>query len=88
MEQQNVQLGGLERSPPQIIVFYWANTVFVKCGYVYPWGYSEVLQGVLEREWNTEKNILLLLNDKTLTHLCEHAALLSFKQNNFERNNF
>ena len=51
----------------------YAMPVFLKWGYVYPWGYSEVLQGVLERKWNVEKIFLLLLNVKT--HLCEHAAL-------------
>ena len=50
----------------------YTKPVFLKWGYVYPWGYSEVLQGVLERKWNI---ILLFLNDRMLTHVCEHAAL-------------
>ena len=32
---------------------------------------------LLERKWNMETFILLLLNDKTLTNVCEHAALYS-----------
>ena len=40
-----------------------------------PLGVLRGTTGVLERKWNMENNILLLLNDKTLTHLCEHAAL-------------
>ena len=53
----------------------WAKAVFLKWGYVYPKGYSEVLQGVLERKWNLKTFVLLLLNEKTQTNGCEHAAL-------------
>ena len=43
---------------------------------VYPWGYSEVLQGGTGEKMEY-RNILfhLLSKDKTLTNVCEHAAL-------------
>ena len=44
---------------------YTIVAVFLKGGCVYPWVYSEVLQGVLERKWNM-KTFILLLNDETL----------------------
>ena len=31
-------------------LYFFFKAVFLKWGYVYPWGYAEVLQGVLERK--------------------------------------
>ena len=44
-------------------------------GYVYPLGYAEVPQGGTWENNMEYGNILLLLNVKTLTNVCEHAAL-------------
>ena len=45
---------------------------------------GSLLQGVLERKWNVENFILLLLNDKTLTHVCEQAACSALNKIHFD----
>ena len=52
----------IEHTLPMVVIYLLSTrAVFLKWGYVYPWGYSEVLQGVLERKWNIEKKYFIVV---------------------------